>query len=69
MNMFMREALDIVAYLERHGYTAEVDTDRSQIVVKDPVMTLTPKGGQRTDYTDVRFNGWEFAIRFVEVRS
>ena len=73
MNVFMREALDIVGYLNRKGYTAKVDEAKSVIVAEDPVWVsgYGPNAGKLipAPAKEVRFNGWDAAIRFVRERS
>ena len=67
MNMFDREARDIVAYLERHGYTAAIV--KSTIEVLDPIQVSHGGGEMWLEHKTVRLNGWPSAIRFVEDRS
>lgn len=66
MNIFEREAQDILGYLERHGYMARQGPDH--IIVQDPVLFMC--GGKTSrQYADVMIRDWPAAIHFVEERS
>ena len=70
MSIFDREANDIVAYLQRSGYQAKVDRENSVIVVQDMEWSLpTSEGSGKQIPVEVRFNGWEKAIKFVSERD
>lgn len=67
MNMWEREARDIKAFIERHGYTAEMGADH--VVVKDPVQCSSGRGTERVEYKDIKVRDWPTAMRFVNGRS
>lgn len=67
MNIFEREARDIKAFLERHGYECSMGPDH--VLVKDPVQCSSGRGTERVEYNDVKVRDWPAAMKFVSVRS
>ena len=66
MNIFEREAKDIAAFFDRHGYRVEQGPD--YIIVFDPVYVHSGTE-RRTEYKERHIRNWPEALTFIEERS